>query len=221
MAKLEAKALREIVMILSQNYGYSEWWKEYTPFETLVCIILSQRTYWKNVDYAMREFTRRFNDIKSVAQADIEDIEEAIKPAGFYHTRASGIKKLALSIANKYNGTLDDITNLTYVKARQELLSLKGIGRKTADVFLMALKESPVIPIDVHIFRIMRRLGMTDGREGYDALRARMESLIPPAERKRGHMTLIEFGRETCHARNPRCDECPIADYCHSDDKRL
>jgi len=218
---LEVSELHDIVTVLAREYGYyEEWWKGHTPFETLVSIILSQRTYWKNVNVAMQRFSRRFGAVSEVAGASVEEIEAVIKPAGFYRTKAPRIKNIAWNIAMKHGGQLDDITKLSYEEARRELISLEGIGPKTADVLLMALNGEPVLPVDVHIFRIMRRLGVADKRDGYECLRAKLESQIPPTQRKVAHMALIEFGRKVCRARHPVCIECPISDYCHNGGER-
>jgi len=205
--------LQKIVGILSEKYEINEWWTEYTPFETLVSIILSQRTYWKNVKIAIERFDERFNGVEDVARASVKEIEEVIKPAGLYRVRARRIKNIAEDLVEKYDGKTDKILNLPYDDARKKLTSIKGIGPKTADVFLMAIKGERVLPVDVHIFRIMKRLGIAGERDDYESLRAKLESAIPPEERMKAHLILIEFGRQICSA-NPKCEECPIRRYC-------
>ena len=206
--------LQKIVEILSEKYEINEWWERYTPFETLVGIILSQRTYWKNVKTATERFGERFNGVEDVAKADVKEIEEVVKPAGLYKVRARRIKNIARDLVEKYDGKLNKILNLPYDEAKKKLTSIKGIGPKTADVFLMAIKKERVLPVDVHIFRIMRRLGIADERDDYESLRAKLESEIPPEQRTKAHLILIEFGRQTCSAQNPKCEECPIKRYC-------
>lgn len=206
--------LQKIVKILSERYAINEWWEIYTPFVTLVSIILSQRTYWKNVKSATERFHGRFTSVEDVAKASVEEIEDVIKPAGLYHMRAPRIKSIAEELVKKYDGNLDEIINLPYDKAKEKLTSIKGIGPKTADVFLMAVKGEQVLPVDVHIFRIMHRLGVADRIDDYETLRAILEAEIPPDQRTKAHLTLIEFGRQICKAQNPRCNECPISEYC-------
>ena len=152
--------LQKIVQILSEKYEINEWWKKYTPFETLVSIILSQRTYWKNVKTATERFGERFNGVVDVAKASVKEIEKVIKPAGLYRIRARRIKNIAKDLVEKYDGKLDKILNLPYDEAKKKLITIKGIGPKTVDVFLMAIKGEQVLPVDVHIFRIMKRLKM-------------------------------------------------------------
>ena len=206
--------LQKIVQILSEKYEINEWWKRYTPFETLVSIILSQRTYWKNVRTATERFAERFNGIEDVAKANVKEIEKVIKPAGLYKVRARRIKNIAEDLVEKYDGKLDEILNLPYNEAKKKLITIKGIGPKTADVFLMAIKGEQVLPIDVHIFRIMKRLGIATEIDDYESLRAKLESEIPPVQRMKAHLILIEFGRRICRSRNPKCEECPIKRYC-------
>ncbi|MCD6274564.1 MAG: endonuclease III [Candidatus Aenigmarchaeota archaeon] len=206
--------LQKIVEILSKKYEINEWWGKYTPFETLVSIILSQRTYWKNVRTATERFGERFNGIEDVAKANVKEIEKVIKPAGLYKVRARRIKNIAEDLVEKCDGKLDKILNLPYDEAKKKLTSIKGIGPKTADVFLMAIKGEQVLPIDVHIFRIMKRLGIADERDSYENLKAKLEAEIPPNQRMKTHLILIEFGRRICRARNPKCEECPIKRYC-------
>ena len=206
--------LRKIVEILSEKYEINKWWERYTLFETLVSIILSQRTYWKNVKNAIERFSERFTGVEDVAKASAKEIEEVIKPAGLYRIRARRIKNIAKELVEKYDGKLSKILNLPYEEAKKKLTSIKGIGPKTADVFLMATKGEQVLPVDIHIFRIMKRLGIADERDNYESLRAKLEAEIPPHQRMKTHLILIEFGRQICRARNPKCEGCPIKRYC-------
>jgi len=207
--------LQKIVEILSEKYKIDVWWKKYTPLETLVGIILSQRTYWKNVETAVKRFCERFNGVEDVARASVKDIEKVIKPAGLYQIRARRIKNIAEDLVEKYDGKLNKILNLPYDEAKKKLTSIKGIGPKTADVFLMAVKGERVLPIDVHIFRIMKRLGIAGERDGYESLKTKVEVEIPPNRRMKTHLILIEFGRQICRAQNPKCEDCPIKKYCN------
>jgi len=202
--------LQKIVEILSKKYEINEWWGRHNPFKTLVSIILSQRTHWKNVKTATERFDERFNGVADVAKADVKEIEEVIKPAGLYRIRARRIKNIAVDLVEKYDGKMDKILMLPYDEAKKKLTSIKGIGPKTADVFLMAIKGEQILPVDVHIFRIMKRLGIASERDNYESLRAKLESKIPPKQRTKAHLILIEFGRRICRSRNPKCEDCPI-----------
>ena len=211
--------IRNIASVISGQYESDDGWGKYAPFEVLVNIMLSQSTHWRNVDAAMERFVRKFRGIDDVARADLAEIEKAIRPAGFYRVRAARISRLARSLQKNHGGRLEGITELPYAEAKKELTSLEGIGPKTADVFLMAVRGERVLPVDVHIFRIMKRLGVAKGGDGYESLRAKLEKEIPPGERARVHLALIEFGRQVCKSQNPRCEECPIRKHCREGDK--
>lgn len=163
---------------------------------------------------ATERFGERFDDVEDVAEASVREIEEVIKPAGLYHTKASRIKNIAEYLVEKYDGRLDKILNLSYDEAKKKLTSIKGIGPKTADVLLMALRGEQVLPIDIHIFRIMQRLGIANERDSYESLRAKLEMNIQPNQRMKSHLILIEFGRQICKTQNPKCEGCPIKRYC-------
>ena len=113
--------LQKIVQILSEKYEINEWWEGYTLFETLVSVILSQRTYWKNVKTATERFAERFNCIEDVAKANVKEIEQVIKPAGLYRVRARRIKNIAKDLVEKYDGNLNKILNLPYEEAKKKL----------------------------------------------------------------------------------------------------
>lgn len=185
------------------------------PFEVLVAVILSQKTNRENVRKALERFRREFKGVEEVAAARVSRIERVIRQAGLWRMKASRIKLIAEQISKLENG-LDEILRLPYPEAKKTLSSMKGVGPKTADVFLMIARGEQVLPIDTHIFRVMRRLGIAGEREDYESLRTKLESAVKPEKRMIAHLALIEFGRRICKARNPRCGECPLAKLCPS-----
>lgn len=205
-----------IIKTVSNMYEIDlERFKHRKPFELLVSVILSQRTSRENVRKAMKRFTQRFGSIEDVVNARLREIEAAIKPAGIWKMKAKRIRDIARQLL-RFEGGLDSILRMPYPEARKILSSMKGVGPKTADVFLMAARNEPVLPIDTHIFRIMRRLGIADERDDYESLRLKLEKETPPELRMEAHLALIEFGRDICRARNPRCFKCPLAGICPS-----
>ncbi len=185
------------------------------PFRTLVAVILSQKTNTKNVREAMERFQKKFRNVEDVASASLKTIQTAIKPAGLWRMKAPRIKTIARQLAEEKGG-LEEILKLPYPEAKKRLSSMKGVGPKTADVFLMIARSERVLPIDTHIFRVMRRLGIADPKDDYETLRKKLESVTEPGKRMRAHLALIEFGRKICRARNPKCSECPFSDFCPS-----
>ncbi len=185
------------------------------PFYALVSIILSQNTSTKNVRMAMERFRRRFNSVEAVASASLKSIQEAIKPAGLWRMKAARIKLIARQITEG-RMDLESVLLMPYPEARRILMSLEGVGPKTADVFLMFVRGEQVLPIDTHIFRVMRRLGIAREKDDYEALKSKLESAVEPGKRILAHLALIEFGRKVCIARNPKCPECPFSRICPS-----
>lgn len=183
------------------------------PFKLLIAVILSQRTSRENVRAALREFEAKFNEISDVARASVKEIGVAIRRAGLWKQKAPRIKKIARQLLEM--GGLEMILRLPYEEARAKLSSMKGIGPKTADVFLMFTRGDPVFPVDTHISRIMRRLGVADDKDDYESLKKKLESATPPEKRMRAHVALIEFGREICTARSPKCLSCFLRDICY------
>ncbi|MCD6341665.1 MAG: endonuclease III [Thaumarchaeota archaeon] len=211
LATIIRKVLKEIPIDLSR-------FENRDPYETLVAVILSQKTNRQNVKEALKRFREKFRSIKEVAEASVDSIAEAIKPAGLWRMKAPRIKLIAEQLVNS-GGGLEKILSLPYPEAKKVLSSMKGIGPKTADVYLMIIRRDPVFPVDTHIFRIMKRLGVADEKDDYESLRKKLERATPPEKRMKAHLALIEFGRTTCRARNPRCDECFLSKLCPSSGK--
>lgn len=185
------------------------------PFYALVSIILSQNTSMRNVRVAMERFRRRFDGAEAVASASLKSIQDAVKPAGLWRMKAPRIKLIARQITD---GRIDlkKVLSMPYHEAKRVLVSLDGVGPKTADVFLMFARNEQVLPIDTHIFRVMRRLGIAREKDCYEAVKSKLESAVEPGKRVLAHLALIEFGRRICIARNPKCGECPFSRVCPS-----
>ncbi len=181
-------------------------------FKTLVATVLSQNTSDRNALAAYRRLEELLGDItpQGLAAAPLEDVEEAIRPAGMHKVRARKLKELAAAVLDRFGGNLNRIGDMSTESARQVLLSLPGVGPKTADVVLVNLGKS-AFPVDTHILRIGRRLGIGNT---YSQISGRIMSMLPPSEYLRVHLALIQFGREVCRARRPLCDACPLRDKC-------
>ncbi len=199
--------------ILEKYYVEPSWSKGLSLFELLVAIILSQRTYWKNTRRALERLRERYRSPREIAESSIDEIAETIKPAGLYREKARIIRELAHMVVDK-KIVLEEIVKLPYHEARKKLLSIKGVGLKTADVFLMLAAEHPIVPVDTHIARIAKRTGIVDEKAGYDEIRSILEEAVDPGKRRSLHLALIMFGRSICKPRNPQCNICPIRELC-------
>jgi endonuclease-3 len=185
------------------------------PFRSLVRIILSQNTSYKNEAMAYQRLEDSIG-VKpaSLANSSAEAIAEAIRPAGMHKIRSKTLKSVAGVVMERYGGDIGPVLEKPYLEAREELMTLPGVGQKTADVLLMFDAGKEVIPVDRHIFRITKRLKLVPENAGYEGVRRTLEAAAPPERHVDVHVLLIRFGREICQARNPRCDECFLLDIC-------
>ncbi len=186
----------------------------YNPFEVLVAIVLSQNT---RDELAMKAF----NNLRSVLgvlnpqvilSQSPEVIEDAVRVAGMYRRRTLVIKELARVLINL--DSLDKLLTMSVEEVRDLLLSVDGIGYKTVDVFLLMCRGEPVFPVDTHIRRVLKRLGIIEEGDDYLEIQGKVHKLLPPNYYLKAHLILIAHGRTYCKAKKPLCNECPINDLC-------
>ncbi|MCX8193037.1 MAG: helix-hairpin-helix domain-containing protein [Nitrososphaeria archaeon] len=212
----DADRLEAVVKTILRMFSVDiSWVKELDLFQLLVRIILSQKTNRKNVDIALKNFSERFKKIEDIAEADMGVLRDVIRPAGMWRIKAERIREIARQIV-RGGISLEEILHLPYDEAFNILTSIKGIGPKTADVFLMIARGEDVLPIDTHIFRVMVRMGFVGTREKYEEVKKKLEYVTPLRMRMRAHLALIEFGRRICRAKNPKCRVCPFSKNCPS-----
>ena len=198
-----------------EHFPESRWYVPLTPFERLVSTILSQNTSREATIQGFENLRKRFQVVPAVlADAEVEDIKECIKPSGLYNIKAPRIKRLARIILLEYGGDLNYLANLPHNIARKRLLQIPGIGYKTADVFLSIVCGRESFAVDTHIARIAKRWKMVSANAGYEQIRLAYEAVIPHDKRQAAHLSLIEFGRQICKARRPRCHLCPVYHEC-------
>ena len=192
-----------------------DYWRERNePFWLIAETILSQNTSSANSRAAFRSLFSKYQTVEAVFLADVQDIERVIKQAGLYETKARSISAVASEILEKYEGDTWSFIGGSYQSARERLQKVLGIGPKTADVVLLFSRDFEIIPVDTHVFRVSRRIGLAPQKGGYDAVKMALEDEIPPGKRKFAHLALIELGREICVARGPQHWECPLTDVC-------
>ena len=188
-----------------------------TPFRTLIRTVLSQATADTNTDRAFRTLSERLSITpETLAKTNLEDLEEAIRVAGLYRTKSKAIKRLSRVVLDQFDGTIDFIYSSPLEAARYRLMSLPGVGAKTADVVLLFCAERPVIPIDTHVNRVSKRLGLAPSAGNYEEIQEALQSLYPPKDYLLVHLLLISLGRKYCKARNPLCKPCPVNTSCPS-----
>ena len=176
------------------------------PFEILILTILSAQTTDATVNSIRDRLFRRYPDAGALARASVPEVEEIIRPTGFYHTKARNIIGASRAVVEQFNGRVPD--------TMEELLTLPGVGRKTANIVLNhAYGIHQGIAVDTHVKRLAWRLGLSDHTDP-----ARIEddllALFPPSAWKYLNFVLISHGRKVCTARHPKCSECIVADRC-------
>ncbi len=198
---------KEFVALIAKRSG--------DPFRILIATILSQNTNDRNSRAAMERLESKFKVRPEVlAEVSLEELMEAIKPAGLQAQKARTIKRVSSIIVNKFGGKLDRILEKPLDEARDELISIPGIGPKTADVLLLFSSGFPTIPIDTHVMRVSRRIGLAPKTGDYEKVRESLMSVFEPKDYLKAHLLLIKLGRTYCKSRKPQCLRCPIKKLC-------
>lgn len=202
----EEKAVTSILSLLDTLYGtVKDNFRYQEPWQLLIAIILSAQSTDKQVEKVLPDLFRRFPTVKDVAEAGQGEIEGCIRSVGLYKHKAENIKKCCCRLLNEYNGQVPD--NM------EQLLSLPGVGRKTATLFLADAFGIPGITVDTHVFRISKRLGWARGKNPH-TVEKELERVLPREHWNRINFQLISLGREVCTSRRAHCERCPLKDLC-------
>jgi endonuclease-3 len=185
------------------------------PLAELIATILSQNTSDVNTERSFRSLQERFDSFEAVRDAPVEAIEEAIRGGGLSRIKAPRIKRVLEQIQAE-RGSLDlgYLDELPLAEARAALTRLEGVGPKTASCVLLFACDRPAIPVDTHVHRVSRRLGLIGPRTGAAEAHEQLEAIVPPEQAYAFHVGLIRHGREICVARRPRCERCPLEEIC-------
>jgi endonuclease-3 len=191
------------------------WSRGEGPFAVLTVTILSQNS----TDVAA---LRAYESLKKevgisphrIAASPLSKIESCIRVAGLYRNKARALKRLSKEILKHGCDYLEHLLTLPLPEARERLMALPQVGPKTADVFMAVMAKAPVLPVDTHVARVARRLGLAVRGRGYEAVRSSLESQVPPELRHEAHMLLITLGRRVCKSRAPLCYRCPVNQLC-------
>jgi len=186
-------------------------------FKTLIMTVISQNTNERNTTRAFESLSNKLRITPEIlAKAEIKEIEKSLKTAGLYRNKSRTIKQISKIIREKHNGDLTHITSLPLEQARRELLKLPGVGPKTADVVLLFAAKKPTIPVDTHVNRVSKRLGLAPNSGNYEDIRRTLQKLFNPEDYLAVHILLIQHGRKYCRARTALCLECPLNNLCPS-----
>jgi endonuclease-3 len=187
------------------------------PFNTLIVTMISQNTADRNTRRAFENLSSKFRITpKVLANTSTTQIEQCLKVGGLYRNKAKKIKQMSKMLLEEYDGSLNQILSLPLEEARKMLMQLPGVGPKTADVVLLFCAKKPTIPVDTHVNRVSKRLGLAPERGDYERVRRSLQSLYNPKDYAAVHVLLIGQGRRYCKARRPLCAECPVNTFCPS-----
>lgn len=211
------KVLR-VAELLEAEYGLPRWAHEkHRPIDTLVGTILSQNTSDRNSIPAFEALRREYPQWEQVLRADVRRLAKTIRRGGLPQIKARRIKGVLAEVKRR-NGKLSlaPLARMTPNEAREWLMSLEGVGPKTAAVTLIFGFGMPVFPVDTHIFRLSKRLGLIPKGTGYERAHELLDRLVPDRKKVSLHINLITHGQRICTARNPKCGECALSRVCPS-----
>lgn len=177
------------------------------PFQLLVATILSAQTTDARVNLVTPALFAAYPTAAALSAADPAQLEELIRSTGFFRSKARSLLGMARALVERYDGEVP--------VAMEDLVTLPGVGRKTANVVRSVAFNEPGLPVDTHVGRLARRLGLTQS-EDPEVVERDLNALVPPVERGAFSLRLILHGRAVCTARRPRCPTCVLADVCPS-----
>ena len=203
---LEKDKIKEVLDILEKTYPEAECALHHkNVFQLIVAVALSAQTTDKSVNVVTPSLFERYPDAEALAAADVEEVSEYIKRIGMYKTKAKNIVGMAQKLVSDYDGQVPEDYDA--------LVSLPGVGRKTANVVLSVGFGHQRIAVDTHVFRVANRIGLVHEKDVLKTELSLMER-IPEERWSRTHHSLIFHGRQCCDARKPKCDDCPLNTLC-------
>ena len=201
------KRTREILSILDEQYGreYVCYLNYETPWQLLIATILSAQCTDARVNIVTQNLFQKYDTVEKFANADLKELEKDIKPTGFYHTKAKKIIACTKALVDRFGGEIP--------RSLEELTSLAGVGRKTANVIRGNIYHEPSVVVDTHVKRISKRLGLTEN-EDPEKIEQDLMKALPKDHWILYNIQIITFGRSICTARSPKCGECFLQKYC-------
>lgn len=206
---------QKVYQILANSFGTPDWRQPLSALDELVSTILSQNTNDVNRDVAFNRLKEKFPMWEGVRDASIDDVIEAIRPAGLANQKAPRMQVILRQITEE-RGCLDleFLGGLGREEAHAWLSRFKGVGPKTAAIVLQFALGIPAFPVDTHIYRVSGRLGLRPEKMSVNETHTWLEKVFKPEQYGPGHMNLIRLGREVCRARKPECERCPLNGLC-------
>ncbi|MGN1054116.1 MAG: endonuclease III [Erysipelotrichaceae bacterium] len=176
------------------------------PFELVCAVSLSAQTTDERVNMVTGELFKRYPTPNDLANADLDEVEDLIKSIGLYHNKALNLIAMAKKLVEDFDSTVpSDIDSLC---------TLNGVGRKTANVVRLVAFDIPSIPVDTHVSRVSKRLGLANIDDDVSVIEKKLAKKVKKSRWNRMHHLFIFFGRYLCKAKNPECFRCPFKDIC-------
>lgn len=213
-ANMAAKRTEEILKRLDEVYGteYICYLNHETPWQLLIAVILSAQCTDARVNIVTKDLFAKYDSLEKFANADLKELEQDIRPTGFFHNKAKNIIACAKRLIEEYGGEVPS--------ELEDLLTLAGVGRKTANVIRGNIYNQPSIVVDTHVKRISKRLGFTK-EDDPEKIEFELMRKLPKDHWILYNIQIISFGRNICFARSPKCSECFLNDLCKAKDKRV
>ncbi len=217
MIQQPASLIPRIQKLLYRYFGPLNWWPADNPFEVTVGAILTQNTAWTNVEYALKNLKK--NDCLSPEQINslaILQLEELIKPSGFFRQKAARLKAFCTFLVENWQADIGLLCSGPLVEARNRLLDLHGIGPETADSILLYAASRKSFVVDAYTRRVFQRIGLLQGDESYDEIRALFMQHLPEDVElyNEYHAGIVNLAKRFCR-KTPLCEECPVNEYCN------
>ena len=175
-------------------------------YELVIAVMLSAQTTDKSVNAVTPILFKKYPSLTALYDAPLEDIEDIIKPIGLYKNKAKNLKGIVKDLVDRFNGVVPS--------DKEELMTLPGVGNKTAGVIRAEIFQIPDLPVDTHILRISKRLSLAKKDDEPIDVERKLKKIIPEERWIKSHHQLIHFGRYYCIARSPKCENCKISDMC-------
>ncbi|GAA0127283.1 endonuclease III [Clostridium sp. CTA-19] len=203
---MNKKTRDEVLKILSEVYaGVTCGLTFNSPFELLISTILSAQCTDERVNIVTKELYKDYNTPEAIVKLTEEELGEKIRSCGFYRNKSKNIIGCCKMLLEKYDGKVPS--------EMEELIKLPGVGRKTANVVMSNAYGKPAIAVDTHVFRLSNRIGIAKGKN-VEEVEEKLMKNIPKDMWSDAHHYLIWHGRKICNARKPKCETCPIIQYC-------
>lgn len=207
---------RQITNILEQEFGTPSRDGARDPLSNLILTVLSQNTNDKNRDLAYKRLRERFPSWEKVMNGDLDEIIDAIRPGGLSAQKGERIRNILKWIYKEYGAlNLDFVCNMSPDEIMEKFTGIKGIGVKTISVVMMFSCGIDIFPVDTHVHRICRRLGLVPENASAEKTFLLMRPIVPAGKSFSLHINFLKLGRTICHARKPKCNLCPLHNMCH------